>query len=572
MPSYDADPYWSNVTLLMQFDAGQTAYYNSWRYLNQAGGFSSSLSSGSINLSSSITKFSAQSLYLPGNSYSYCPSEPTTTGGNIGDFGYGDFTVEFWVYMLTGGHGDAWSRVMETKVQSSAYGGWFICSNGGGSNSPLYFMPSDASASISTGVIPDGGWHHVAVTRESGTTRIFLDGVLKQSTTLATAAWNFTEPRFTIGKNISTGNRFKGYLDNLRVTKGVARYTADFEVPTAAFPTGKCTQNSPVADPYLAYVTLRASANADGGFNNTFVNEQGIGTWAVESGMPCIAYGRGKFGGGAYSFDGYSNAKFVDTSLSGVGLAGTGDFTVECWALLYNDGEGVATWPRLFATANYSESNPYRGFYISVVNSVPTKFRLERSDGGAFIETTNVANGVWYHVAVSRASGVTRIFLDGVLCGSMADTQDYNSPKCTIGAHISGTLNQGESLRGLLDEIRFTMGVARYTANFTPPDRGFTLYGGIPMTFEQALSWEMRDYLEASQSVSWEMRESFLKEQDIKWGLSNPFTVYRCLSWSVLMPINQQSRPMRLTKAQVSDVLNPVNQHAILKDDRTTCG
>ena len=81
-------------------------------------------------------------------------------------------------------------------------------------------------------------WYHIAVSRESAGTTLFmyLDGVDQTSPTIdAGVTFNFTDVGgFTIGGNLT--NRMFGWLDEARVTKGINRYPAPFTAPTAAFP------------------------------------------------------------------------------------------------------------------------------------------------------------------------------------------------------------------------------------------------------------------------------------------------------------------------------------------------
>ena len=83
---------------------------------------------------------------------------------------------------------------------------------------------------------------------------------------------------------------------------------------------------------------------------------------------------------------------------------------------------------------------------------------------------TSMLNNTWYHVAVSRYSGSTKLFLDGTQQGNTyVDTNNYlsSAQRPVIGSrgNTIGTF----SLTGYMDDIRFTKGYARYTANFTPP-------------------------------------------------------------------------------------------------------
>ena len=77
----------------------------------------------------------------------------------------------------------------------------------------------------------------------------------------------------------------------------------------------------------------------------------------------------------------------------------------------------------------------------------------------------------WYHVAVARNGGTTRLFLDGTLLGTYSDSNDYGSTKpLGIGGQYSGV----DEFGGHIDEIRVSKAASRYTAAFTAPTSAFT--------------------------------------------------------------------------------------------------
>jgi hypothetical protein len=79
-------------------------------------------------------------------------------------------------------------------------------------------------------------WYHFAATRQGSTIRTFLNGVLVTSQSIASTMTDNGEALY-IGclKNLTT-NVLNGYVDDLRITRGFARYVSNFSVPTAAFP------------------------------------------------------------------------------------------------------------------------------------------------------------------------------------------------------------------------------------------------------------------------------------------------------------------------------------------------
>ena len=87
---------------------------------------------------------------------------------------------------------------------------------------------------------------------------------------------------------------------------------------------------------------------------------------------------------------------------------------------------------------------------------------------GADRINTTLAASQWYHIALTRESGSTKLFIDGTQAGSTySDTTSYLGPQ---GGFLTiGGLNQAFTINGYIDDLRITKGIARYTANFTAP-------------------------------------------------------------------------------------------------------
>ncbi len=85
----------------------------------------------------------------------------------------------------------------------------------------------------SSSALTTGTWIHVAVTRASGTLRIFQNGTQTGSVANST---NFANSGSVYIGQSNSGQAMNGYIDDLRITKGIARYTTTFTPPTSAFP------------------------------------------------------------------------------------------------------------------------------------------------------------------------------------------------------------------------------------------------------------------------------------------------------------------------------------------------
>ena len=155
----------------------------------------------------------------------------------------GDFTIEAWVYVTS----LSTTRTLLQKDQS--YGTTFTSYSiqFGSTGGVTCAVGTGASAgysqgvSTATGLITTNTWQHIAFTRSGTTLRIFIDGALAQTAT-QTGTPTDGGKAMLVGRYPAGGGTadmwFAGYIDDLRITKGVARYTAAFTPDSRAFPDG----------------------------------------------------------------------------------------------------------------------------------------------------------------------------------------------------------------------------------------------------------------------------------------------------------------------------------------------
>ena len=159
-------------------------------------------------------------------------------------FGAGDFTIELW-YNRNSGNTIYDCAMLTTGNLASNTSGWYIeLSNRGiafydtnqnlsSADSGIFWIPSSAPTETS-----DQQWHHLAIVRNSGTAKIYVDGYEKASKTWTNSLTAGSNLR--IGSvNSGTNYPFYGHMSDIRISKGVARYTAAFnnDLPTAPLET-----------------------------------------------------------------------------------------------------------------------------------------------------------------------------------------------------------------------------------------------------------------------------------------------------------------------------------------------
>jgi len=218
VPSAPTDPDFASVSLLLHMDGsnGSTTFTDS-----SSNGFAVSVF-GDAQITTTDPKFGTGALTLDGNGdYLTLPANAAF------QFGTGDFTVEFFVYRTS----TALDQGIFTFGAANALSGLFAAMDN--ANLEVGVLGGDPPQ-ISGGTLSLNTWHHVAITRSGTNLRAFIDGVQFGST--VTNSTNLTDDQLKIGYSFNTTFVMTGKLDEFRVTKGVARYTANFTPPTAPFP------------------------------------------------------------------------------------------------------------------------------------------------------------------------------------------------------------------------------------------------------------------------------------------------------------------------------------------------
>lgn len=155
------------------------------------------------------------------------------------EFGSGNFTIETWVRFNTLPSSGAYYALISKFDNSTQKSYLFYVYNTVGTYSLYFTYTTNGSTNINpvAAITPSiNTWYHYAVSRSGANLRMFIDGT-QVGTTYNIATDTIFGGTYPVQVGASAGaNTLNGYLQDLRVTKGYARYTANFTPPTAAFP------------------------------------------------------------------------------------------------------------------------------------------------------------------------------------------------------------------------------------------------------------------------------------------------------------------------------------------------
>ena len=230
----------------------------------------------------------------------------------------------------------------------------------------------------------------------------------------------------------------------------------------------------PGNDPLFDKVTLLWHWDGPNGANSPVYDHSNYRWGHTNAGGASFSTGAIKFGISSGLFDGADHIRIVP----GIQAIGTSDFTIEMWVN-----------HRVIGNTDYLFD--YRGNNADVDRPAlrlnATKLEYVVSSAARITSSYVPVVGTWYHLAVCRVAGQTRMFVNGVQTGATyADAHNYTTAteRPRFAADGAGPNNFFD---GYLDDVRITH-AGRYAANFTVPAEAFPNYGE-KLTLGQALPY-----------------------------------------------------------------------------------
>lgn len=220
LPSSDStDPYWANVVLLLHCDGAN----GSATFIDSSSVGRTMTAGGDAQISTTNPKFGTGCANFDGTG-----DKITAADSDDWNFGTGDFTVEGWCYPTSASASQTIIAQWNTGTNNS-----FFFGIGAG-----YGLYINGFLAIGYSAWPSANnWHHFAFTRSGVNLRLFINGTQSGSTVnIGSGAINNSASLLSIGRDDYGNPFYSGKMDDIRITKGVARYTTNFTVPTAPFP------------------------------------------------------------------------------------------------------------------------------------------------------------------------------------------------------------------------------------------------------------------------------------------------------------------------------------------------
>ncbi|MDI6717739.1 MAG: hypothetical protein QMD86_01680, partial [Patescibacteria group bacterium] len=276
----------SDTKLLFHADGtnGSTSFTDS------SSGAKTVTANGNAQVSTVQSKFGGASVYFD-NNLSYL----TVADSDDWDFGSGNFTVETWADFR-----DTANHYLAAQWYTSGQGNnsWALYYY----NSALHFVWSydgnTAANEISYAWTPTlSTLYHIAVVKNGTAVNLYISGTSVVSGSITSALYNSNQSLYIGASSVNTSSwTFYGYIDEFRVSKGIARWTSNFTPPTTAYANGQSyyitTANASQIDTstwsHISGVTLTQTTSASTSIKY-LVSFDGRTTWKYWNGSSWIA-------------------------------------------------------------------------------------------------------------------------------------------------------------------------------------------------------------------------------------------------------------------------------------------
>ena len=416
---------------------------------------------GNAQLDTAQKKFGTASLLLDGNG----DLASAADDGDF-DFGSGDFTVEGFFRISSLGNNVFFSHWENGDAAGQSF--YLVHFNGSNTLRFAYRLTTGIVESSYTWEPSADTFYHIAVVRYGTTLKVYIDGVAVISDSVSTTSLIASEDPFRIGafNDATTASptlewEFAGHVDEVRVTKGQARYIANFVPTTSAFEATDATAQT--QDPYFSNVRFLSSFDGDDGDTTTSgLDESSSDLDLTYNSGDELSTTQKKFGTTSL----YVADNVIISSSDGFNM-GTGEFTIEGWYYFTSFSNSFSLWDQWNGSAT-GAGNAQMWMSHSAAGKVKWYY-----DGSSLLQSnTTLSTGQWNHIVFVRESGTLKMYFNGALD---ANTQSYSGQFGKTGTVYLGDQHAGGggAPQYFLDELRVTKGTARYTAAFAVPTAAF---------------------------------------------------------------------------------------------------
>lgn len=381
-------------------------------------------------------------------------------------FGTNDFTIDLWVRFNALPSSGQYHGIIGQYADTNNYSQLFVYNSDGAT--PLLRFYSIYSSSTVVNLqyqhsMTTGVWYHIALTRSGNDFKLYLDGAV-----VSTASTSNSLPNWSVPLHIGKGwnydpYAFNGWMDEIRVCNGVARWNAAFNTDL----------------PYIQYgtkggndINCKLLLHFNGTNNSTEIADS---SWSNPkaisiSGDAKISTAQSVFGSSSLYLDG--NGDSINAGSSTNWCTSNLDFTIDFRLRLPSL---PSAYKAVFSNRQGSGSY-YYGMVCWITDANKIAYVWYDTNHSSYIVITNnaISANTWYHVAAVRDGNTLKMYLDGVAQTQTADVTGKTNYDPSIPFTIGTDGAYGTYyVNAYIDEFRFMYGSAWWKENFNIPTKEY---------------------------------------------------------------------------------------------------